>query len=167
MTELHTTQYINSNVALSAIEDAKVHIAKFMAERPASNTATTLAERFLCAKRIYDELDAIKKTVSTMLEALKLHEIPQAFEREKATSVTLNIGYRVTLSQLTRAQMIDPEAGKQWLRDNDHEYVITETVNAQTLASLAKELMEQGVELPDDKFKVTLLPSVSVTKVRR
>jgi hypothetical protein len=52
-----------------------------------------------------------------------------------------------------------------WLRDNGAESLIIETVNAQTLASYAKSVMEEeGKDLPHNLFKTNILTYTSITK---
>ena len=56
-------------------------------------------------------------------------------------------------------------AGHNWLIENGHEDLIVPTVNAATLSAFAKRLRENdGVDLPDDIFKVGTQPYTSITK---
>jgi hypothetical protein len=63
--------------------------------------------------------------------------------------------------------MLDKERGFTWLRENEHEGLITETVNSITLSAFAKEMLEvNGTELPDDIFKVGTQAYTSITKAK-
>jgi len=62
---------------------------------------------------------------------------------------------------------LDKDAGLNWLRANGHEGIIIETVNSSTLSAFAKsQLEEEGVDLPDDIFKIGTSPYTSITKVK-
>jgi hypothetical protein len=62
--------------------------------------------------------------------------------------------------------MTDKQMGFEWLRDNNHGGVIQETVNAQTLGALAKELNNAGVDLPAPTFTTSIMTYTSITKVK-
>lgn len=76
----------------------------------------------------------------------------------------------VTISQRFTASIIDdPQRGKEvgydWLRNNDAGSLVTETVNASTLSAYAKDmLMNNGIELPPEIFKVGMSPYTSIRK---
>jgi hypothetical protein len=57
------------------------------------------------------------------------------------------------------------EIGIEWLRSNNAEDLIQETVNSQSLSRFAKDLIEEGRELPEDIFNVAIIPNTSRTKV--
>lgn len=59
----------------------------------------------------------------------------------------------------------DKSIGHQWLKDNGHGSLVTETVNSSTLAAFSKDMLEnRGEELPDDIFKTSLNPYTSIRK---
>lgn len=65
---------------------------------------------------------------------------------------THDSGARVHLTHKVRASYVKSaeDVFFRWLRDNGHNSLIKETVHPQTLASLAKELMENGEPLPPE-----------------
>ncbi len=131
-------------------------------------TAAQLAAVYAPLKEFIDLVDTTMKPLVALREAMKVGIIPEAFEREGLTSITTASGKRVTVSQLVRAAIAgDKEAAFQWLRDNDLSEIVIETVNASTLSSVAKTLIEEGKELDPDLFKTTILPSTSVTTTRK
>jgi hypothetical protein len=122
-------------------------------------------------------------------------DVPEAFEREGTKTLTLQSGYRVTISALVRASTKDMEQGIAWCKlcecgheERDHindnnrcsagcedkckgfnapnAGLVKETINAQTLAAFARAEMEEGRELPDTVFTVNIGQNTSVTKVR-
>lgn len=153
---------------LSAVDAVlSAFVNKFVKNRPDESTAAALANRYQLASQFINTIGETMEVINNIASALKTSEIPSAFEREGITTVTLDSGYRVTVSQLTRASIIDKEAAFEWLKDNGHEYAIQSTVNSSTLSSLAKTMLEEGKELPDDKFKVVIMPNTSITKVQK
>jgi hypothetical protein len=73
---------------------------------------------------------------------------------------------RVSLGTRWSASIPDKAAGFEWLRGNGHGGVIQETVNAQTLGALAKEMNEDGTELPAPTFTTNIMTYTSITKVK-
>ena len=118
----------------------------------------------LKARELDDELRALKSKCGGILKDLKERDIPGKFEELGISTITVN-GYRYTKSETIRASMKDKGAAKDWLRNNDLEDIITETVNASTLSATARTLLEEGRELPEDVFNVYVLNNTSVTKV--
>lgn len=73
----------------------------------------------------------------------------------------------VTVAWKQSCSMLDKEAGLDWLRKNGQEGIIQETVNSSTLAAFSKSYMEQdGKDLPEDIFKVSMQPYTSIRKGR-
>ncbi len=137
--------------------------------------AIPLAKAFIQLRRLYDELNEAKKKLGKLVDHIKLVDLPEAFEEAGlGSSITLDEGYRVTISQLTRASCNKEHKydAYQWLKDNGFDEIVTETVNAGTLSSLAKSLLEGSnpdasiFELPEELFNVHIQPTTSVTKVQ-
>lgn len=137
-------------------------------ESPPNEKASVCAEYYRTLRALHDEAEAIKKRLHKELESYGMGVLPEVFETEELTSCNLASGYRVTISQVTRASIPaeTKPAAYQWLLDNDLGDLITSTVNASSLSATAKTLLEQGQELPDSLFKVAILPQVSMTKLR-
>lgn len=138
------------------------------AGEPPTTSAPVCAEYYRTLRAIHDELDAVKKKAYKMLEHYGMQILPEVFENEGVTTLNLASGYRVTISSVTRASI--PAENKQkayeWLVTHDLGDLITSTVNASSLSATAKSLLEEGRQLPDDLFKVAVLPQVSMTKLK-
>ena len=91
---------------------------------------------------------------------------PNTFEVSGVDNVPLSEGFRVGISHRTVASILPgkKDDAYTWLLDNEKGDVIQETVNASTLAALAKEMGESNEELPEELFRVERLPYTSVTK---
>lgn len=163
MTEI--TNSINTN--LSLVEDGLVRNLQTFMEKVKASPMTDAAEMYVELKALNDRYEEIGKAISGAVEELKLRVIPSKFEATNSTTWTSSKGFRVTISTLTRASMGEnKEAAKDWLRGNGLEAIIQETVNASTLSAVAKTLLEEGKELPQELFKTTLMNTTSVTKVK-
>ena len=64
----------------------------------------------------------------------------------------------------TYSDLVGCPLGYVWLKQNDLGALIKPTVNASSLSASAKELMENGRELPEVIFSVHTKDSVSITK---
>jgi hypothetical protein len=121
--------------------------------------------------RHYDEFRKInaviketKDALSKMEERLSREQVPDVMRLSNIRSTTIEGVGRVSLGTRWSASMIDKDMGMKWLRDNGNGGVIQETVNAQTLGALAKELNDQGIDLPSDKFSTNIMTYTSITK---
>lgn len=156
----------NSPLTISDIES--------MVDKLKTMPTPYLAQQFAHLKRMFDQLESMKKRFSKQIEYMRNTVIPDAFEREGVKSFTTEDGYRVTVAQRVQASI--PAETKHlafdWLKNNGFEHVVQETVNAGTLGALAKNLMESEdpdalvYELPDEFFKVNIVPTTSVTKTK-
>lgn len=125
------------------------------------------AADYVRIKNFVDEYEEIGKIIAEVRDLLKTDVLPKMFERDQMTSFNTSTGYRVTTTVSTRASMVDKLNGMQWLRENNLGSIVTETVNASTLSSVAKTLLEEGKELDPLYFNVFLQPSTSVTKIAK
>lgn len=120
----------------------------------------------LAAERIKEAREAL----SDMSDSLSRVVIPDLVTNlrnttgEKPPFNIEGVG-RVSVSYRYSCTMLDKAVGVQWLKDHEQGGIVQETVNAQTLAAFAKDLLEnQGKELPPDIFKVGTSPFTSITK---
>lgn len=121
---------------------------------------------FLDLRGLHTYAETLKKEVSKVHEEWKTRVIPKMFEDANASTHTIKGVARITVSQKTYASITNQADGYEWLRKNELGGLIQETVNASSLSAAAKELMGKGMELPEEYFKVTIMPSVSVTAVK-
>lgn len=107
--------------------------------------------------------DALKKLRNQVARMKEVH-MPNRFDDEGVTSFTTD-KFRVTRTARTFASIVaeDKEDAFEWLRENDYGGLIKETVNSSSLSAVAKELLENGRELPDELFRTHNKDNVSVT----
>jgi len=121
----------------------------------------------------YDQLRQATALIKESREALEQIEmklsreqVPEALRAQHIRTITVEGVGRVSLGTRWSASMPDKEAGFEWLRSNGHGGVIFETVNAQTLGALAKELSNEGTELPAPTFTTNIMTYTSITRVK-
>lgn len=122
--------------------------------------------RVLLASRVVkDAIDVPIKAISKHNALLKQVIVPKVFSDTDSKTLTA-FGYRFSVSTRLSASMPDKVAGQTWLRENELGDIIKPTVNAQTLAKVAKDLIEEGYELDPDLFNVSYVENTSITKVK-
>lgn len=107
-----------------------------------------------------------REALSQIEEKLSREQVPEVMRAHNIRTITVEGVGRVSLGTRWSASMPDKAAGFEWLRANEHGGVIQETVNAQTLGALAKELNEEGTELPAPTFTTNIMTYTSITKVK-
>jgi len=180
------TWTINPNIVLQDGSPVTDRALIGAVNRAKSEGATSLARTFLNLKRMKEELDALIKPITEQLEYVKGVALPEAYEAEGVTSMKVD-GMTVYKSENVRAS-INKDAkddAYQWLRDNGWPDLIQETVNASSLASVARGIMsptkerdpETGEEriigagkngdifdMPDSLFNVYIQPTMGSRK---
>lgn len=103
-------------------------------------------------KEAYKQLDAARKRVYSTEDMFNKAIIPARFDDEGMDKIQVpTIGRSFYPLQKFSASMVDKEKGYEWLRSVGGEGIITETVNAGTLASFCKDLVkDQGIDPPED-----------------
>lgn len=114
------------------------------------------------------DLDAAFSEIKQRLAYAKEVSMPKRMDDEECKTFNTE-DFRVTRTAKLFASIPsdNQEAAYQWLRDNGYEALIKETVNASSLSGAAKEMMENGNELPEDLFKCHVKDSVSITKKKK
>jgi len=107
-----------------------------------------------------------REALAQIEEKLSREQVPEVMRAHNIRTITVEGVGRVSLGTRWSASMPDKAAGFEWLRANEHGGVIQETVNAQTLGALAKELNEEGTELPAPTFTTNIMTYTSITKVK-
>ena len=140
--------------------------------REETNTAVASNDHIKVIKH-YDQLRQVNALIKESREALSQIEeqlsreyVPDAMRAHNVRTITIEGVGRVSLGTRWSASMPDKQSGFEWLRGNGHGGVIQETVNAQTLGALAKELNGDGHELPAPTFTTNIMTYTSITKVK-
>lgn len=138
------------------------------AVQESADNPSAMAAAYVRIRLAEDEIGAAVKALGRLSDTLQYTKLPEAFEAAGVTSLTVT-GYRVTAMPLVRASITpgQKEPAFQWLRDNDFGSLVIETVNAGSLAALARSMVQdEGRELPDSLFNVHHGTTMSVTKAK-
>ena len=125
-----------------------------------------LARRFWTLKTLHERADKARKQLYHIVNAIDKGIFPAQLEKRDLDMVRVpELGRSFYSQDKTSASILDKEGGYKWLRENGHEDLIQETVNAGTLASFARNLqIEEGIDLPEDLFKVTTYSTTGSSK---
>ncbi len=116
------------------------------------------------------DIKVAREALTDMEDSLSQRDIPDLLRNLKETiglktPINLEGVGRVTVSYRFSCTMLDKVAGIEWLDENGHGALAQRTVNAGTLGSFAKDLIQdQGKELPPEIFKTGTAPYTSITK---
>jgi len=127
-----------------------------------------MARAFVVAHRLQSFIDEAAKAYNKLFELYKTKYMPEALEAAGVTHVPLSEGFRIGMSARTWASVNKDQrdAAYEWLRNNGLGDLIQPTINASTLSAAAKAMLEENRELPEDLFKVAVVPTTSVTATK-
>lgn len=135
-------------------------------DKYAGKSLAELAQAMKDVKGRYDDTKAQNSEVYKEFDFLRLVLVPNMMEEMGLSSTNVKGVGRLTIAADLHASI--PAAvrdqGYDWLRQNGHEALIKETVNASTFKAFCKEQIREGEELPEF-FKVEPFDRASLTKV--
>lgn len=127
-----------------------------------------VAKLFHNLKTNYTALDDARKLVYHQLDRLDKAIFPGFLERlgvDKIRVPELERSFYTSLKYSVK--QLNKEAVIQFLRDNDGEDIISETVNIGTLTNFVKDLMlEQGIEPPEGILELTSYSTIGSSKYK-
>lgn len=129
-----------------------------------TNDHIEVIKHYDALRSINSHIKEAREALTQMEERLSRQQIPDVMRANNVRSITIEGVGRVSLGSRWSASMIDKEAGMKWLRESGNGGVIQETVNAQTLGALAKELNNEGLDLPNQFFNTSIMTYTSITK---
>lgn len=140
---------------LDALSGLTNSILKVQADLEKSGDLQEHLKFFYSVSQGYALIDAARKQLYVIKDRMDKHVIPEKIEAAGFDKVQVpDIGRSFYLTTKYSASIIDKDLGFEWLRANDLGAIITETVNAGTLASTFKSMVEdQNREPPVEIFK--------------
>lgn len=144
------------------------HLPDVLKEQPLGDSIDLISDLHQNFRNISGEQGSLSG-VKRRIDYAKEVTIPNRMDEEKVKTFNTD-RYRVTrlsnvFASITGGQANQP-AAFEWLRANDLGDIIKPTVNASSLSAIAKKMIEEGKELPDDIFSVAFRDSISVTAKR-
>jgi hypothetical protein len=157
-----------------AIRDSRLPVLAAEMQAAETHGHVELARAFVVLYKLNQFLNGDDKAkipgvgpqLKSLMERYRKEIIPEAFEDEGVTHVPLEEDIRVGTAKPKIYASIRPERKGDawaWLRKY-YPDMITDTVNAASLSSLAGDLLtNEAYELPGELFNVALMPNTSVT----
>jgi len=109
-------------------------------------TATALAKKYDTLRVEYDRLEADLKTKWVRVAAVE-QLMWEAFEREETGQLKLESGASISVNPDLTVINLDPSKQRAWALANGLENLLS--INASTFASLIKERVMSGLEIPE------------------
>ena len=152
--------------ALAEIETRLANVVMPSVTDAALADVVEFARAFVKLRELKDEIDETFKAFDAFYTKTKDVDLPLKFDEAKVPTVTLDEGFRVTVAHNVRASVKKDkkQEAMDWLRANGLGDIVSETINASTLAAVAKSMTEENRELDPDLFSVYILPTTSVTR---
>lgn len=119
--------------------------------------------------------DMIKSPIEKLYDIMRFTVVPEVFSDHDTTTLTLEgIGRCNIMDDISVTMNGDNKEEKEahkkafydWLRANELEDLLTQTVNAQTLAAFVRRQIQSkdGLKLPYDHIKVTPVTRAQITR---
>lgn len=154
---------------MSTVEDLAFDLDALITTDTTQYGPIEFSRFFVKVRTLRDQIESTLKPFDTFYEQLAKIRLPEVFDLHKVPSVTLEEGYRITVSHGLRASIrggVDKQSAYQWLRDNGLGDLVTETVNASTLSAVAKSMAEENRELDGELFNVAVLANTSFNRTK-
>lgn len=134
----------------------------FVKEHSLGEAITTFIMLEECAAR----LETAQKAIGGLMSFIREVSMPERMDSEEMKTFTADSGDRVTRTIRLFASVMP---GKQedafaWLRENEYGSLIKETLNSSSLSAAVKEMMENGLEPPEEIFRSHMKDGISITK---
>ena len=128
--------------------------------------AVRLANLYPIIYELHGEITEELKDWEKLKELMAKKLLPEAFEREGIKNLKTLSGQKISISESVYANVSKENkfAAHEWLREHGHDDLIQETVNANSLRSRIKGLLEDGEDVPLDIFGVAIVPNTRLTK---
>lgn len=140
----------------------------------AKNSLGQCVDLFVDLEEAARAVEEQTKNLLSRLATAREVSFPARLDAEDTkTTTSAATGHRMTRNAKIFASIISDTTGEtlkrayDWLRNHNLGSLIKETVNSSSLSAAAKELMENGQELPDDLFKIHTKDNVSITKGKK
>lgn len=127
-----------------------------------------MVEAYYKIKSFHEDMTERLQHLGKVKQHIAMTVLPEFFRNNAVSSVTVDsIGYRATISARLMAGIVSgkKEEAIEWLKENGLADIVQEQVNAQTLSKVAKDLVEDAKELPEELFKTHMVDNISLTKV--
>lgn len=132
-----------------------------------TNNHIDVIKHFNELRRVNEQIKEAREALGDIADDLSTQRIPELMRAAGVKTITIEGVGRVTVSHRFSCSILEgkKEQAFSWLRGNQLDALIIETVNSATLSAAAKSrLAEDGLDMPNDIFKVGTMPYTSITK---
>lgn len=163
-TQAHPNDRIR-NAALH-LEEVADQLTTLVDEIEAMGTVEETCTVYVGLKEAYDALDAARKRVYKQKDRMDKGIVPAKLESAGTDKVRIpGLAKSFYILPKMSASFIDKDAGFKWLQDQGAEDLIQPTVNASTLSSYVKNLInEEGIDPPEDIVKLNMYNTTGMSK---
>ncbi|WP_373081943.1 hypothetical protein [Zhongshania sp.] len=125
-----------------------------------------LAQHYRQFQSIRDRAKAVTTALTAAEDIITKKVVPERLDEDGMSNVTIKgVGrWQVQGDMYVSTPKDKKEALFDWLEDNGHGSLITDTVNASTLKAFVKEQMKLGNEIPDDILRIEPYDRASLVK---
>lgn len=130
-------------------------------------SVTELVQVMAALENEIEKQSQISKALNVRYDHLRLRVIPDRCEVEGIDGLRVKGTGTLVLTSDIYASIVGgrKQDAYDWLRENNHEDLIVETVNASTLKSFLRTKLKAGDEIPEELFKVTPYTRASIKGV--
>lgn len=142
-------------------------IAKALPEFIQAHPIGQVVDNFVRLEDAVEAFDAKWKEVKSRIDYAREVSFPARLDNDETKTFTsADSGHRVSRTSRIFASILPglQEKAFDWLRSHELGSLIKPTVNSSSLSGAAKELMENGSELPDDIFRLHTKDGISITR---
>lgn len=156
----------NGYISWSPVEEfEKAYICadrEYSAQQKTHELAAELKE----LKEQLDRLSEYKTHVQKMYDHLSMIVLPERMEEEDIVTLQIKGVGRLQASHDIRCNVLAKNRSglEQWMVDNGHGALVTNTINSSTLKAFVKEAMREGKEYPEHLIKVEPYSKATIVK---
>lgn len=135
--------------------DVPIHGANEMVSLP------ELIESMFSLRNTLKEIDDFRATIQEQYDLLRRRRIPSMMEDNHIENININ-GIKVRIGDELFISIPSEERDNayKWLELHGYADLITNTINSSTLKAWAKESIKEGQHIPENMFKITIMPIV-------
>lgn len=118
--------------------------------------------------RSIDGFGEVKSSLQKTYDWIREGKLPELMESQDLDGVKVEGIGRVHLQSDVRISIksSEKEEAYQWLGDNGHGGLITETVNASSLKAFYKDKLKKGEEIPEEFFNTSPFTRAVITRTK-
>jgi hypothetical protein len=129
-------------------------------------SVSELAGNLRKLKSALEEIGELKTKIQKSYDFLSIDVLPERMDEEGIQTLKIKDVGRLQMSSDIRCTVpaANRDKVKDWLTENGHGSMVSETINASTLKAFVREMMKEDKEWPKELLKVTPYSRATVVK---